>query len=410
MGMGADRRRWWPVLEGLLVVGMTLASCGMLAWVAAVLVAARTRRRRDARFAVAAFVLTMLAVLWAGSEPADRDPQRADSALLVLLILSCVCVARYIVEARTGSGPAERDPDTVARDAVFPFLSVHEAARLRALVRENFAERGVEVTPGAASVRTIDGHDYSLYNLFAVCNQDPRGHRAWPGLVRAHVDNVLAMPSGEVLAAAGTDLLATLYPRVLPRQYLEHAPAEQFRYARRFTDDLRIVLAVDTPTSVHVLGGDAVAQLGDSDDVWARALANLRALPVSSPGTFGRREGGQFHAVVDRSHFTAAKILVLDELLAGLGIPVGEDGVLVAVPNRNQVAFRPIDDSPFAPALFDLTDFAVRGYVDAPGPLSPHLFWWRRGQLVQLTETDDAGALVFRLPDELVALMDRHGG
>jgi hypothetical protein len=50
-------------------------------------------------------------------------------------------------------------------------------------------------------------------------------------------------------------------------------------------------------------------------------------------------------------------------------------------------------------ALKGLPHFARIGHRDGPGPVSPHVYWWRTGELRQLTREGPDGTSVHVDPD-----------
>ena len=103
----------------------------------------------------------------------------------------------------------------------------------------------------------------------------------------------------------------------------------------------------------------------------------------------------RFDVLVGDSFFTAARVLVLDELVERVtGKPLTADGALVAMPFRHQLAFHAIHDAGVIPALNAMASFAASGYADTPGAISPYVYWWRDGVLTQLSRKDGDGLLI----------------
>ncbi|RMI29900.1 hypothetical protein [Nocardia stercoris] len=301
-------------------------------------------------------------------------------------------------------GDSTRDPDDEQPDLIFPFFSLGEARQFRASAYRVLVELGGRVSEVGPDFMTIDRDRFILHNIAVRCREaDPRN---WRTLLRKHFRTVMAADLADGLALE--ERLATVYPRIMPAEALALTPvaAGSYGYAPVLVDGLRIVLAFDRPDIVVSIPEATIPELGVPERVWARAMDNLRAVPVPAHETFGR-DGGWFHATVDPLFFHATRVLILDEVLTRLRIPFTADGILVSLPNRHELLFRPIDGSHFAPAVYALADFTVHRFGAAVGPLSPHLYWWRNGNLTRLTELRD-GALGFELPDELVELMDRY--
>lgn len=288
----------------------------------------------------------------------------------------------------------KRDPRDAARDPAFEFLSADEGRRVRGLTREAFAERGLEVTVFAEHVADSANRQYNLYNLAASCHNDERGRRAWESLIRDHVDKLVrAMEAPSAVETLPADeLWARLYPRLTAADNLPNDPA--FGYATVPAPGLRQVLALDLPDTVQTLPGDALAQLGDLAELRLRAMNNLRALPIEDHDIVKQGDGAKFRLVTGASFFTSSRVLVLDELAERVGDTIGPYGALVAMPFRHLLAFHPIEGADVLPSLNALATFAAFRYEEAPGPVSPYVYWWRPGRLVQLSERSEDGLTI----------------
>lgn len=51
--------------------------------------------------------------------------------------------------------------------------------------------------------------------------------------------------------------------------------------------------------------------------------------------------------------------------------------------------------------------FAMAGYSDAPGPVSPHVFWWDGEQYEQLTRIDQQGNVSVHPSSAFVEVLNR---
>ncbi|NBM16852.1 hypothetical protein [Streptomyces sp. GC420] len=305
-------------------------------------------------------------------------------------------------------GP-KRDSRETPRDPEYGFFSVEEGRLFRSQVRAAFAEHGLEVTVYADMVTDDSDRQFGLASLAAVCHNDTRGAKAWPGLVRDHVGMVLRAMDGppplETLPAE--QIRAQLYPRVITEDMIER---EAFRHARDVAPGLREVIALDLPESVMMLTDDALSPLGDIHELRAHALRNLRALPVEGHEVLKGADGMRFDVVMGDSFFTASRVLVLDELVRRVtGRDLGIDGALVAMPFRHQLAFHAIRGADIIPALNGMAAFAAAGFEDAVGPVSPHVYWWRAGVLSQLSDRDDEG-LKIMVDEDFQELLERIVG
>ncbi|MER6997102.1 hypothetical protein [Streptomyces sp. NPDC000410] len=304
-------------------------------------------------------------------------------------------------------GP-KRDGDDVPRDAEFAFFSERESALFRGQVREAFAEQGLEVTVYADVVADSSGRQFGLGNLAAVCHNDDRGPRVWPDVIRQHVGMVLrTMDAPSALDTLSPEQIrAQLYPRVIGVDGLD---TTTFGYARTLAPGLYEILALDLPESVMMLSDEALEPLGDVPGLRERAMDNLRALPVEGHETIMDTGGMTFEVVVGNSFYTASRVLALDALVRQLtGQHITENGALVALPFRHQLAFHVIRDAGVIPSLNAMAAFAASGYEDTPGAITPYVYWWRAGTLTQLSDRDaDGEGLRIVVGEDFQELLER---
>ncbi|MGQ4360272.1 hypothetical protein [Streptomyces sp. SAS_272] len=301
-----------------------------------------------------------------------------------------------------------RDGLEQPRDREFTFLSEAEAARLRVLVRDAFAERGIDVTVEPGRVATGSGWRSGLTNLAAVCHNDRRGPRRWPALVDQHVDRVVRSLNGPqaLKALPHEQLLTRLHPRFIPG---EPRLLKAFGYGPPSVPGLLEVLALDLPETVDMLTADHLAGLGDLTALRERAFQNLRAVRVDRERVKDR-SGARFDVLRGDSYFVASLALVLDEVVRRYGKDAPTpDGILVALPHRHRLAYHVIRDSDVVPSLNLMARFAARGHEESPGALSPAVFRWQDGEFTQVATSDDAGEHV-KLTAEGVALTARAVG
>ncbi|MCX5263175.1 hypothetical protein [Streptomyces sp. NBC_00199] len=302
-----------------------------------------------------------------------------------------------------------RDGVEQPRDREFTYLSEAEAARLRVLVCDAFAERGIEVTVESGRVTTGSGWRFGLTNLAAVCHNDRRGPRRWPALVDQHVDRaVRSMDGPQALKALPHEqVLTRLHPRFIPG---EPRLLKAFGYGPPSVPGLLEVLALDLPETVDMLTADHLADLGDLTALRERAFQNLRAVRVDRHERVKDRSGARFDVLMGDSYFVASLALVLDEVVRRYGKDAPTpDGILVALPHRHQLAFHVIRDGDLVPSLNLMARFAAAGHEESPGALSPAVFWWHDGEFAQVATVDGASEHL-KLTEEGVALMARVVG
>lgn len=301
-----------------------------------------------------------------------------------------------------------RKPDPVPDDDL-P-LDVDAAARLRALVRAVFAEAGREVVVHADHLEDDQGVKFGLWNLAAVCAEAPESD--WPELVRGHVHGLLTPDDLESLAEE--DLLGTTYLRMIEAAQL---PQQEWHpTATRIGEEVLVVLAIDRPEQVATPPESFWEERGGIEHWRKVARTNLQEVVAGAPLQHERIDPpdgvGGFDVVMGESFFTGSTALLLDELLDRFTPTASrEHGVLVSVPFRHQVAWSVVQPGrPAVLALNNLFGFAAAGFSDAPGPVSPHVYWVHEGHWRQLTRVDEDGLGRIEVDEDLARALGLTDG
>ncbi|MEU5880734.1 hypothetical protein [Spirillospora sp. NPDC047279] len=241
----------------------------------------------------------------------------------------------------------------------------------------------------------------SLRNLRQLARLVPRND--WPALVSDHVTTIVTAIE-EPLDLSDFELAQNLLrTRIYPAEADNGVLA-----ARPFAPGLIEAVVVDTPTTVRTVtteemngwpvSGDALFMLG---------RANVRA---DGPLQLDEQDlGGVRVSVLHGWTFYAVTHLAwLEEYL-----PIGPYGALVVAPNRSLIIAHPILPPPTGgiragyrsavAAARELQGQAHQAYEDGPGSLSPHLYWWRNGELSLLETRYDGDTLV--LPDDFRSVL-----
>lgn len=292
--------------------------------------------------------------------------------------------ARHMGWFRKKANSEARDPDLP--------LSVAQAQRLRAVAREAWAAAGREVSVLSDHVKDADGNVFGLWNLATLVADAPE--RQWPQLVGDHVRRITT-PAPSIDALTAAELHEQLVLRVLEKASLPDLSL--YPSAPPLVGDLLQVLVLDFPHTVLTPPESALTAQGDLDEWRAVGGANLWRLMRSEPReheVLRGKNGGDFHVLLGDSFFTASMAVFLPELISMVGQEDLGRGVLVALPFRHQVAFRVVDGPDAALALQNLFMFAIAGYDQGAGPVSPHVFWVKDGRWEQVTERDETTARI----------------
>ncbi len=297
-------------------------------------------------------------------------------------------------------------PPDEAPDPALTMMTVGQVARLRALVRQAFAERGIEVSVAEDYVRSEDGYVFGLWNVAATCHGDERGPAAWPELVGRHVELMLKTTTADPFdVMSRDDVLAAVHVRLMEK--VAAMDLDGFAYAQEIVPGVMRVLAVDTPDVVVVPPLDRLTAHAGLDTVWDAGWRNLRKVmdrdDLRVHGVDLDGHPSAFQVMQSASVFTASLALLLPEVVQRLlpGQALSERGAFVGIPNRNELVIHVIGDPERAMiALTALPRFIVSGFDDAPGPISPHTFWWHGDRFDPITTIEDK-ALTVRISHEL---------
>lgn len=292
---------------------------------------------------------------------------------------------------------ARQPPDPPAWS---PFTDGAEHQEFVSLVEEVLHRAGMDAVPeedGAAYRDRNSDTVLWLDNLAILCARAERD--AWAELVLRHVTAMLHPdPMSELV-----DDPDAFRAAVRVRLYTEAAVAQHEGNLPRRTAAAGLVetVVIDTPETVAIVDAEAYAPLGLSEeDLFALGRDNVR---TDGPPEVTIHEGEtELHVAESQSFFTASWALILDEL-----IDVPEHGALVVVPSRHVLVAHPVRDQTAVSAVQVLLGLAHQHFAEAPGALSPDLYWYRDGNLTLLpaTETDDGG-LAFAPPDEFVEVLN----
>lgn len=300
---------------------------------------------------------------------------------------------------RRGDHDSRHGAHVARHDAILPPLSVDEARWLVAKASAAMRSGGAEVTyDGSGSLSGMDGRRYGLGNLAVMLSNAPR--RRWPGTVARHVETLLEAqkrPTPRTLADIQDIVVARITPTgPITSRDIPRPP----RYAPSLGPDLHVLAALDYPTHVTTLGADdALDAFGGWEAVGPYAEANLRRLPppVHSVlhGDEDRTDTG-VHLFTSDDFHGASRVLLLDELLATYaGTEAPAHGALFVVPNRHVLAAHPVEGLGVIAAARLLVQIVQIEHEDAPGPVSPHVYYRAAdGAVERISRIEDDGRFV----------------
>lgn len=194
---------------------------------------------------------------------------------------------------------------------------------------------------------------------------------------------------------------------LLDQTYLRLGPGDGrpgedwWTYARHTVPGTLELLALDLPDSVVIFNDDHVERHG-ADMLREAGRRNLL------------RETADDHVEIDgvqvltgSVHMASTALVLRDVVRRTTGEPHLPDGVLVAVPDSHRLLYHVPRDSDLPTALNAMISFTVDLYVDGPGPISPHVYWWDDGEFVQVTDIAEDDTVTVNVVGEFEDMVNR---
>jgi hypothetical protein len=206
------------------------------------------------------------------------------------------------------------------------------------------------------------------------------------------------------------EILSRTYLRLMDGNSFPAEAQHLFSYARPVGGNLVEVLAFESPDSVAVLRDKDVAEIG-LDQLRAAGLENLSDCQLNDYDIVDLPNGGRLHVLSGESVFSASKILVLPEVLRQvLGPREYPNGVLVAAPFRHQFGFSPVEGPEALTTATVMAEVTLVGFVDGIVPLSPNVYWWKDGELLQISAVDEDGTVELAEDGPFIELIAQLAG
>lgn len=288
--------------------------------------------------------------------------------------------------------PAVGDPRLFTDDEVFVHLVRRELDRIGCAVRH--------LDVGEAVVGGRMHGTVGLRNILQTCAPLPRGE--WAAVIAEHL--------GGLARAADVRLdlrdLTSVRHLLRTRLYDEAGDERSLLAGRLVAPGLFEALVVDQPESVHGVPSGVAEGWPEPLD----ALLSVGRSQVLDDGLLTRQhlDLGATTATLleDVSPYTTGH---LHWLTSYVDIP--EAGALVAVPTRHCLIAHPMLARETALAATQaLLMNAARLYDAGPGAISPHLYWWRDGEMALLPGSVEDDRVELRPPPEFVAALERLPG
>jgi hypothetical protein len=252
-----------------------------------------------------------------------------------------------------------------------------------------------------SSVECVDPHGQSqqvgLENMYRRLRREPRA--SWPDLLADLLGSVppeAGKPPGDLHEVADR-LLVRLGPPFSRRDTgidVWNLPLAE--------EHLTACLVIDYPNSMSYVTEKMIADSGEEGEHWyERALANLHEKSEAGCVAPVHEESGLLQAQVADA-YDSSRALLLDVLVPGHQ----DNGFFVIVPSRDHLLVLPITAKTLMMAPW-LRAIAARTYREMPYPISPELFWVRRGAWHHFAIESEGDDLVVKPPPEFAEVMAR---
>ena len=259
------------------------------------------------------------------------------------------------------------------------FRSTRDFEEFKALVENMVTDRLGEgrldweegVWKGDSGLGT--GYQLGFYNLARDCSADDPSN--WPSNVEMHFEKIYRAMSEDKRELTFEEVRDRLGPRILDPQ-LE----SDYSYCVFRSIDLGplfiAAVQIDGEDSVSMVSDRNLEQWGMSEtEVWEIAMANLRRQPTLT--LLKMREDLNIFVAEDQHFQTASHLLCLDRY----PITQAEYGVLVAVPVCDSLSILTINSKEDIRLGGALAGMALNLYKTESGEITPHLIWWRNGEM-----------------------------
>jgi hypothetical protein len=292
-------------------------------------------------------------------------------------------------------------------DEGLPFFDPQEADAFRSLMRQAFAERGLEVSVFVDHMVSESGITFGLWNVAAMANSAGRTPAAWRPVVAQHLDKMMAnVAAGDPFEGLSDDeVLDRVYarlwdPRSLPTKLEDYPHSE-------FAPGIVEVLGLALPRGVATFNRERVEQFGGWDRLRARGLENLVRRPLENVERIEPPTGGAFMVSHGESIYTASQALLMPHIAYAIEGSVDAGlGWLITMPNRHEFCWHLISDSNIVGTLAGMAWYAQWQSVESTGPLSPHVYWGTGDGYQQVTGYRPNGELRFHIGPELEGIIE----
>ena len=222
-------------------------------------------------------------------------------------------------------------------------------------------------------------HGWQSYNLDALRRRmEARPQDTWLGIATKDLRETVELAEREGPLPEWEEAKTQLKLRL----HLKENVPPAYPLGMPFGDDLMAVLALDKGDKANLLKLVDANHWGlPFDDLLHVARVNTQNEPDLERQTITLKDDAGEAAIVSSKRWFAASQALWPERMLG---EIGKFGALVAAPNAHVAMAYRIDDRRTLPALELLEPWAQRRTEAGVPAISPHVYWWRPGNIVRL--------------------------
>lgn len=250
---------------------------------------------------------------------------------------------------------------------------------LAELVHEYFANEGTEVSydPEQGVGEALGAH-FSVHNMasnLALIEPDE-----WPDFVAWHFRHLKDGPPD--IPTEYPEVQKRLRVRLASGYWVDQLPFREI--ARPVADDLWEVLMVTIDGGASTLPPEGLEAWGeDMETVWSDARNNTLWDEPQERRSALKPTGERF-TWIRGSWWVSTLLLDLGRYLS----PRNPSGALAMVPVRDALFFHEIVDEGMVTSLRAMMEFGLDVHFKGPDSVSPHVYWWRDGQIQRVVACD----------------------
>jgi hypothetical protein len=247
------------------------------------------------------------------------------------------------------------------------------------LVKKFYQEKGIKFSLSDSYIYLQEKNQkVNLQNLAQMCKAHPQVE--WEALISDYLERVQLLISGNsepaITGQAFSDIADTIAVRIYPGgTILENDPVKSIY--REDIPGTAATLVLDLPDRIVTITQEMAAPWNKTpQELFQLGLNNVNRTCIPSIAEVDIEDGMHIIEIRSSNFLTATYALLLEEFPQ----TIGKFGTLIGIPNRYLLACYPIDDKSVIRAITRLFPVIDQLYMEGPGSISPHLYWYRNGK------------------------------